>query len=67
MSQFAASVICTTLLVATSLAQTPDWTQITTANTPSARNQHGMAYDSVRGKVVLFGGYASGRLNDTWE
>ena len=27
-----------------------------------------MSYDSVRGKVVMFGGYdGSGRVNDTWE
>ena len=26
-----------------------------------------MAHDSVRGKVVLFGGYAGNYLNDTWE
>ncbi|HNT26872.1 MAG TPA: hypothetical protein PKH10_01715, partial [bacterium] len=35
---------------------------------PSARDTHEMAYDSDRGKVVLFGGYSlSGSVNDTWE
>jgi hypothetical protein len=37
---------------------------------PSARSSHGMAYDSVRDRVVLFGGFAGGPggapLNDTW-
>jgi glycine betaine/choline ABC-type transport system substrate-binding protein len=44
-----------------------DWTQVTTASSPSARKEHAMAYDSMRGKVVMFGGYATGQLNDTWE
>jgi hypothetical protein len=46
-----------------------NWTQVTTASGPSARGYHAMAYDSVRGKVVMFGGYssASGNVNDTWE
>jgi VCBS repeat protein/HYDIN/CFA65/VesB family protein/thrombospondin type 3 repeat protein len=35
---------------------------------PSARNGAGMAYDSARGRVVLFGGNGSdGLLADTWE
>jgi len=43
------------------------WTQRTTANGPSARSGHEMAYDSARQKVVLFGGYGSNWLADTWE
>ena len=37
--------------------------------TPPARYIHGMAYDSVRGVSVLFGGDGTGRerRNDTWE
>src|SRR5260370_14021358 len=35
---------------------------------PSARWGHGLAYDSARGKTVLFGGLgASGFVGDTWE
>ncbi len=34
---------------------------------PSARYSHAMAYDSARGKVVLFGGYAGGYNGQTWE
>lgn len=35
---------------------------------PPARQNHAMVYDSARGRVVLFGGFANGtRLADTWE
>jgi hypothetical protein len=36
---------------------------------PTARRYHGMAYDSARGRVVMFGGMDPGntRLGDTWE
>ncbi|HIE71069.1 MAG TPA: hypothetical protein EYP98_13340, partial [Planctomycetes bacterium] len=44
-----------------------DWTQSTPASSPSARYNHAMVYDSVRGKVVMFGGQAPGTTNDTWE
>lgn len=46
------------------------WNLVTTANSPSARQWFGMAFDSLRGKVVLYGGQASGLLLDsdeTWE
>lgn len=43
-------------------------------DTPAARMQHAMAYDSRRGRVVLFGGrgsngheYGDYAFNDTWE
>ncbi|MDP3244446.1 MAG: kelch repeat-containing protein, partial [bacterium] len=42
------------------------WTQVFTIG-PSPRYIHAMAYDSQRGKVVLFGGYYGGYRNDTWE
>ncbi len=43
------------------------WTQITTTSSPSARDTFGMAYDSIRQQVVLFGGYSSTAYpNDTW-
>jgi N-acetylneuraminic acid mutarotase len=35
---------------------------------PTARDGHGMVYDTARGKYILFGGYAADTLlNDTWE
>ena len=47
------------------------WVQRTPAASPTARYGHVMAYDGVRGRVVLFGsGYFDGSwhfLADTWE
>lgn len=41
---------------------------VTGVSQPAARSDHAMAYDSRRGKVVLFGGYSgSTDLKDTWE
>ena len=68
--KFAAlTAFAATLLAVSGVAQIPDWTQVTTASSPSDRQGHAMAYDSVRGKVVIFGGKDSGggSLNDTWE
>jgi len=44
------------------------WTQVSTTG-PSARREHAMAYDSQRGRIVMFGGFAStfNELDDTWE
>jgi hypothetical protein len=45
------------------------WTQQISATSPSARTQHRMAYDSLRGQVVLFGGATcviACELNETW-
>lgn len=33
-----------------------NWTKITTAATPDARSYHSMVYDTVKGKVLLYGG-----------
>src|SRR5690348_13103037 len=51
-----------------SAANTPTvtWSQITTANSPSARVYPSMAYDPISGHVILFGGYNGAYLNDTW-
>lgn len=39
-----------------------------TSSTPSPRNQHAAAYDAVRGKLVVFGGFDDfGRSAETWE
>ena len=45
------------------------WISRAPAMSPSARYIHGMAFDSVRGKLVMFGGYGTGAnvLADTWE
>lgn len=47
------------------------WTDKTpAAGSPPARDQHRMAYDPLRGKVVLFGGATAGGsplFADTWE
>ena len=41
-----------------------NWAQLVTQNAPSARFAPYIVYDTVRRRVVLFGGQ---RLNDTWE
>jgi Galactose oxidase, central domain len=44
-----------------------EWTE-EEASGPEARNGHKMAYDSVRDRVVLFGGVTATRdVNDTWS
>ncbi|MBL8751411.1 MAG: hypothetical protein JNK78_19805 [Planctomycetes bacterium] len=44
------------------------WTQVATTG-PSARYGHSMAFDSARGRSVLFGGFVTGGIlvGDTWE
>ncbi len=49
-----------------------NWTQINTATAPPGRWAHAMAFDTSRGRIVLFGGYgpsypAGTDTNDTWE
>ena len=46
-----------------------NWIQCSPANRPTARREHTMVYDSVRGVIVLFGGLdVNGTiLDDTWE
>ncbi|MEO8129387.1 MAG: kelch repeat-containing protein [Bryobacteraceae bacterium] len=43
------------------------WTERTAQLNPPAREHYGMAFDSERGKLVVFGGRGAGVLNDTWE
>jgi hypothetical protein len=46
----------------------PNWTQLSPANSPSARYGSSMAYDPATGQMLLFGGSSSGgELNDTWD
>ena len=43
------------------------WTHKTPAHSPDPRDGHAMAFDSVRGVTVLFGGQTFVTSNDTWE
>jgi hypothetical protein len=45
------------------------WSLMPTVLHPAARTAAAVAYDSTRGRVVMFGGYTTGwvDLNDTWE
>jgi hypothetical protein len=44
------------------------WTQLSTAQSPPAREGAGMTYDAALHRVILFGGQGnSGYFNDTWE
>lgn len=47
------------------------WTQRTTATTPTRSGRYAMAYDTIRGRTVVFGGVPStlllGASNQTWE
>ena len=44
------------------------WTQRKPADAPGPRQLHSMAYDSVSGEIILFGGQnANGALNTTWS
>lgn len=45
-----------------------DWTLRTTANAPLTGYRTGMVYDDARGRLVLYGGYASATVQQkTWE
>jgi len=47
-----------------------NWVQIKPATSPPARWLHGMAYDSARGRTVMFGGIfhqSPTKFADTWE
>ncbi|MGK0153977.1 MAG: hypothetical protein ACI9SE_000927 [Neolewinella sp.] len=71
MNTNALACMCTLALTTVGIAQSfgPDWGQVTTASNPSGRYYHAMAYDSVRGKVVMFGGSSptASANNETWE
>ncbi|MBI4872520.1 MAG: hypothetical protein HY814_13250, partial [Candidatus Riflebacteria bacterium] len=43
------------------------WVQRSPSTRPSGRSGSAMTYDSARNRVVLFGGYASSYVHDTWE
>ncbi len=44
-----------------------NWVQLSPANSPPAQYARGMAYDSARDRVVLFGSNTGAALRDTWE
>ncbi|MGH7409432.1 MAG: kelch repeat-containing protein, partial [Candidatus Methylomirabilales bacterium] len=45
-----------------------NWTHATPQSSPPVRGQHGMAYDSGRQRIVVFGGSHGGTTyGDTWE
>lgn len=61
----ARALVLVVFTVAQDTAAQPCWTWTRpTVEEPQARSSPAMAYDSVRGRVVLFGGHA---LSDTWE
>ncbi len=43
------------------------WTALSTGGAPPARTHSAMAYDSVRARLVLFGGTGVTLFGDTWE
>ncbi len=44
------------------------WTKVETINSPPSRGQSSLSFDSVRSRLVLFGGNMNGsQMNDTWE
>ena len=69
MSKIILATLSCIQVVAVVGSQAPVWTQATPAISPGVRSNHAMAYDSVRQKVVMFGGYnfQSGSMGDTWE
>lgn len=42
------------------------WTERTPANRPAARQYYGRSFDTVRSRLVLYGGFGGGFLNDVW-
>ena len=45
-----------------------NWVQASPSTSPPARGGHSLAFDSRRGRIVLFGGFdVRGGLRDTWE
>lgn len=66
-----AAVVIGSLASARALAQCSGWNQVQAVG-PSIRSSHAMAFDTIRGKTILFGGYGpkpdgSEYLSDLWE
>jgi len=62
-------VLCVVAALQVGAVAQGGWVQVAVNGpSPSARYMHAMAYDSQRGKTVLFGGQSNGTdLGDTWE
>src|SRR5262245_46031280 len=60
---------CGLLLLAGWIPAQTAWTDRTPASSPPGRLGPGLAYDSARGRTVLFGGLNGGQatFSDTWE
>lgn len=43
------------------------WTEITADPRPAPRERYGLTFDTLRNRLVLYGGSGSGKLNDVWE
>lgn len=45
------------------------WRKVSSKSNPSARSNHGMIYDSLRRRVLMFGGLSADKvpLNDLWD
>src|ERR1041385_5472390 len=76
-TRFASLVVFTTLTLGVWQAMALDDLPYTSPSTgadgpltfreiPNGRNSPAMAYDAVRGEMVLFGGYAGVGLGDAW-
>ena len=46
---------------------TNTWTERTPQTSLPPREHYGMAFDTVRNRLIVFGGNGNGQLNDTWE
>ncbi|HMD49733.1 MAG TPA: hypothetical protein VKG79_11570, partial [Bryobacteraceae bacterium] len=68
LKSFAATLLLLPLLAPPATAQTTgNWTQQLPTNVPPPREAAGMAYDSARSQIVLFGGSTgTAPLSDTW-
>ncbi len=51
-------------------SQNQTWTELSGITSPGGRFAHRMVYNSITGKIILFGGISTStydRVNDTWE
>ena len=49
-----------------SLSGSPQWTELSPGAGPSARSGHRAAYDPVRQRMIVYGGYDVNFVSDTW-
>jgi len=65
-TQQAVQFLIAVALAGSAVAQT-GWSQLLPATQPPPRGFHAIAYDLLRGTTVMFGGWDSAPLADTWE